>query len=33
MEHSDFAVPFSKSYRENVEAIRDNFYKRSLVIA
>jgi len=33
MEHSDFAVPFSKSYKENVEAIRDNFYKRSLVIA
>ncbi|WP_299212881.1 LytTR family transcriptional regulator DNA-binding domain-containing protein [uncultured Dokdonia sp.] len=33
MEHSDVAVPFSKSYRENVEMIRDNFYKRSLVIA
>lgn len=33
MEHSDIAVPFSKSYRENVEMIRDNFYKRSLVIA
>lgn len=33
MEHSDIAVPFSKSYRDNVEMIRDNFYKRSLVIA
>jgi DNA-binding LytR/AlgR family response regulator len=33
MDHSDIAVPFSKSYRENVEMIRDNFYKRSLVIA
>jgi DNA-binding LytR/AlgR family response regulator len=33
MEHSDVSVPFSKSYRENVEMIRDNFYKRSLVIA
>ncbi len=33
MDHSDVAVPFSKSYRENVEMIRDNFYKRSLVIA
>jgi DNA-binding LytR/AlgR family response regulator len=33
MEHSNISVPFSKSYRENVEMIRDNFYKRSLVIA
>jgi len=33
MEHSDIACPFSKSYRDNVEMIRDNFYKRSLVIA
>ncbi len=33
MMHSDFAVPFSKSYRDNVEMIKDNLYTRSLVIA